>query len=385
MTLDLIMFGEDWGGLPSSTQHIARHLMARGHRVLWVNSIGLRRPSWRDAKRAGAKLGAALGAPRGGKAAGIESGPKPAAVIAPLAPPVPATAAERWLGRRMLGRRVRATAELLGMRRPLLWTSLPTAAYLVGACGEAGVVYYCCDDFGGLVGVDHAPVMAYERALAKRADHVLATSPALARRFEPAKTTILPHGVDYDLFSAPATPAPALLPPAGVAPGRPVAGFYGSVADWLDRDLLAEVARRLPEWEFQLVGRVACDVGPLAALPNLRFLPAVPHDALPGYVRHWTAALLPFRDTPQIRACDPLKLREYLASGTPIVATPFPAAEAYRDVVRVAAGPAAFAAAVADCWTEDPHGQRRRQARVADETWAARAATVEAILSRVAA
>ena len=54
---DLIVFGEDWGALPSSTQHIVRHL-AKSRRVIWVNSIGLRRPvlSWHDIKRAFNKL-----------------------------------------------------------------------------------------------------------------------------------------------------------------------------------------------------------------------------------------------------------------------------------------------------------------------------------------
>ncbi|POB69260.1 glycosyl transferase, partial [Vibrio vulnificus] len=54
---DMIVFAEDFGGLPSSTQHIVRQL-AKRHRVLWVNSIGLRQPKWslKDARRLMAKL-----------------------------------------------------------------------------------------------------------------------------------------------------------------------------------------------------------------------------------------------------------------------------------------------------------------------------------------
>ena len=54
---DIVVFGEDFGGLPSSTQHLIKHL-AKNHRILWVNSIGLRQPTptTKDAKRLVAKL-----------------------------------------------------------------------------------------------------------------------------------------------------------------------------------------------------------------------------------------------------------------------------------------------------------------------------------------
>ena len=43
MARDLIVLAEDWGGLPTSTQHIIRNLPGK-RRILWVNSVGLRRP-----------------------------------------------------------------------------------------------------------------------------------------------------------------------------------------------------------------------------------------------------------------------------------------------------------------------------------------------------
>ena len=54
---DLIVFGEDWGGHPSSTQHLVRRLAAT-RRVIWVNSMEMRRPrlSAYDVRRAASKL-----------------------------------------------------------------------------------------------------------------------------------------------------------------------------------------------------------------------------------------------------------------------------------------------------------------------------------------
>ena len=41
--LDFIVLGDDWGAHPSSVQHIFRRV-ARRHRTLWVNTLGLRPP-----------------------------------------------------------------------------------------------------------------------------------------------------------------------------------------------------------------------------------------------------------------------------------------------------------------------------------------------------
>jgi glycosyltransferase involved in cell wall biosynthesis len=376
MSLELVVFGEDWGGLPSSTQHIVRHLIERGHRVLWVNSIGLRRPRFSDATRVARKLRAAVFGGQHRTAAKSRQGPT--AILNPLVPPMPSNRVERGVARLMLGRQVKRAMAAIDMKRPLLWASLPSAAIILGAVDERAVVYYCGDDFGDLVGVDNGPALAMEQELVRSSDLVLSASPTLTRRFAGSNTCTIPHGVDYDLFATPATPADPVI--HALSAGTPTAGFYGSLADWIDRDLMADVAARLPSWHFQFVGKIACDLGRLANLPNVEFLGPVSHDALPSYVQHWHAALLPFRDTPQIRACNPLKLREYLASGTPVVSTPFPAAEAYSDLIHIATTADGFAAAIANCAEEEVEQRCYRRARVSRETWKSRAETVETLL-----
>ena len=104
------------------------------------------------------------------------------------------------------------------------------------------------------------------------------------------------------------------------------------------------------------------------------------HAALPSYAQHLDAALLPFRDTAQIRACNPLKLREYLAAGRPVVTTEFPALDGYRDLVRVADAPEAMATALEAARAEGLVRVKERRARVADQSWDRRAADVAALL-----
>lgn len=378
MNADLIVFGEDWGSHPSSTQHLIHHMPGQ-RKVVWVHSIGLRRPRLgvADVGRAFRKVGRAVWPQGGGGGeARPEGGPR---VVQPLILPMARGQAARAINRALLARGVGGAARESGLRRPVLWTSLPSAVDAIGALGEAAVVYYCGDDFGALAGVDHQTARAMEAELADRADLILAASPMLAARFPAHKTHFLPHGVDHALFASPAVRA------EDMPSGMPVAGFYGALAPWLDLDLIASVARVLPHWRFVFVGPVQTDVTAIASLPNVTLLGARPHTALPGYARHWTAGIIPFRDNAQIRAANPLKLREYLAAGRPVVTTEFPALGPYRQHVTVAGSAADFAAALEATRADNPAMADQRQASVAGDSWTARAAQASTLIDRLVA
>ncbi len=377
MSFDLVVFGEDWGGHPSSTQHLIRK-MAENRRVIWVNSIGLRRPKLNlfDIRRILAKLQTSLfkRTPNetGDKKVSREKNP---VIISPLTLPLPGNPIARRINRIILRYVIKRTMDKLKISSPILWISLPTAVDMIGALGERASVYYCCDDFGALDGVDHEPVVKLERELAELADIILVSSPVLASKFLENKTRLVLHGVDIDLFTHPVSP------PEDLPTDRPVAGFYGTISEWIDVELLSEVATLLPKWEFVFIGDIRTDTSHLEALPNTRFLKRKTHSELPRYSQNWTVSLIPFRDNSQIRSCNPLKLREYLAAGTPIVATDFPALKGYRDLVKVANDAKEFAALLEDSACYD-RGKSRKEfrERVANESWAARAKEAERFL-----
>ncbi len=372
---DLIVFGEDWGRHPSSTQHIVKCL-ARNRRVLWVNSIGMRRPrlSLADAGRIASKVGAALGR-RGTHAArdnlinGIPARPDNLDVLSPFAVSWPASRIAFAANRQLLAGQLRKAMAARGINRPVVWTSLPSALPVVGTLGERAVVYYCGDDFGSLVGVDHAPILAMERQLVEQADLVIAASANLANRFPPHKTLLLPHGTDLDHFAVP-VPRARDLPDA-----EKVAGFYGSIDDRLDLDMLIRTARQLGDWQFVLIGPVQTDVSSLSGIANIHVLGPRPYEALPGYVQHWQVSMILYRVDEQVRAGNPLKLREYLAAGTPIASIAVPALEPYAGIVAISAGPAEFATAVMAASADHERNDLRRAA-VAGESWEARAREV---------
>lgn len=376
----LVVFGEDWGALPTSTQHLIRRIM-RERRVLWVNSIGMRSPrlNSKDFGRVINKLKAMTGLAKRPAATEFnvrldqEVGPE--RIFQPKAIPFFGNRLARRMNRRLLSKGVSQVMSDMGMERPILWTSLPTAVDVVGGLNERGVAYYCGDDFGGLAGVDHEPILVMEKELARKADLIFVVGKVLAEKFPGEKTHIIPHGADVALFNR-EHERPADLPEGKVA------GFYGSISEWLHVELLDAVAASLPDWQFVLIGNRHTDVSLLEQRDNIRFLGPRSHETLPAYSRNWSVSMLPFRDNEQIRASNPLKLREYLAAGTPVVTTDFPALDGYRDLVEIASDAASFGAALVRAGAEGRSRAGERFERVKDESWDARAKQVDDLLSR---
>jgi glycosyltransferase involved in cell wall biosynthesis len=391
MKHDLIVFGEDWQRHPSSSQHVITEL-AKNHRILWINSIGLRRPrlSLRDAKRVMEKVVSMFFSPSTSSSSN-NSAPKASVetptnihVLSPIALPAPRSRFFRWFNRCLLKAQVNKQVKRLKLTNPDLWIALPTAVDMLGHLNERQVIYYCGDDFNALAGVDHQHVTECEKLLVEKVDHVLVASDMLLRKFSKKpilaiKTRILPHGVDYNLFVRPSSPAPSILE------GGPVAGFYGSIAAWLDIPLIVKVAKALPEWRFVFIGQVQTDISAFKQVSNIEVYPAVAHSELPRYVQHWQVSWLPFKACKQITACDPLKLREYLAAGRPIVSTPFPALKPYAGMVSQVEEPFQMVQALQDSLQIPLALQQRRTSfqrmSVRSESWGERAKQVNQLLS----
>lgn len=332
----MVMFGEDWGAHPSSSQYLAREL-SKYHNITWVNSIGLRAPKFNlsDFGRAFNKLKAVLNF--AGDKAEVhthEVSSWQPDVINPLAIPFHGQGWARWLNEKLIKNKLfdvfkKNNSLDLAQEKPILWISLPSAEPLLGKINECFSIYYCGDDFSSLEGVDHEVMAKLEEELVEKVDLILVASEALSKKFPKDKTVFIPHGVADYFFEAP-DERPKDLPLG------PVAGFYGSLSGWVDQQLIIRTARKMPHWSFVIIGPQRCFVEHLRREPNIYLLGEKDHRELPNYVHHWQVSLLPFKDNAQIRACNPLKLREYLAVGKPIVSTEFPALKPYKDWITVA-------------------------------------------------
>jgi glycosyltransferase involved in cell wall biosynthesis len=364
---DMLCFSHDWTGDPLSKTHLMRLLAKDGNRVLWVNSIGYRAPSVgskRDLSRVVAKLKAAAEPVR-------EVEPN-LFVFSPLV--VPAWG-RRWAAAanaRLLRWQVRRAMRSLGFRRPVNWVFNPAAGVVAGRLGEERVIYYCVDEYTAFAGVNTAALAAIERDLLDRADLVVVSAEKLlaAKRSPRAPTVLVRHGVDYDHFRTALDPATAVPDEIARLP-RPVIGYFGLIADdWVDVPLLVHLARAFPTGSLVLLGKATTDVSALAREPNVHLLGRKPYQSLPGYCKGFDAAVIPFPVTEVTLNANPLKAREYLAAGLPVVSTAIPEVEVLGRC-RIGRRPDEFVEQVRAA-LERPGPDAERSRVMASESWAAR-------------
>jgi glycosyltransferase involved in cell wall biosynthesis len=272
----------------------------------------------------------------------------------------------------------------VGLRNPVSWFVVPHPGFLAGRLDEALVVYYCIDDYAAHPGVNVAAVEAADAALTRRADVVFVAPPALleAKRAQNPNVEFSPHGVDFDLFARAADEATAVAAAAAQLP-RPVIGFFGLLADWIDVPLLAHLAKTRPDWTLLLVGHASTDLSPFEGLKNVVRVGPQPYDSLPGWAKAFDVAVMPYRMNRQVQNANPLKLREYLATGKPVVSVPTPEVARFLPHVRLAEGPDAFLRAVESALADhDPVARRARMDAVRGMSWDARVAEVLSIVAR---
>jgi glycosyltransferase involved in cell wall biosynthesis len=135
---------------------------------------------------------------------------------------------------------------------------------------------------------------------------------------------VVPDGVDVELFAPPDMPPgiPTMLKTI-VAPRITYAGH---LYDYKGIPTMIEAAVRAPELSFVMLGGLPEDVERVRALTrgiaNVHVLGAVPHVQVPPFLWHSDVLLLPpSASDPSAAWTSPVKLGEYLASGTPIVAS----------------------------------------------------------------
>ena len=364
--LVFLYFGNDWlAENRTSSHHIARRL-ARQHRLYYIECPGLRAPSGsgRDLKKIWIKLRRFLSGPR--------SVAENLKVWTLLQLPFHRFA----LVRRLNGFLVLATLRWLmwreGIRRPLTWFVQPHLAPIVGRLGERMSVYYCTDDYSAMPGVNERVVRLMDEETTRKSDLVFVASETLLEpklRLNP-NVHVSPHGVDVDHFGQ-AQDSRLPVPAEMLGMSHPIVGFFGLIERWIDLDLIRFLAESRPQWTFVMIGRLASPAEQLQRLPNVHFLGKRAYEDLPIYGKQFDVGILPYHLNRQVIHANPLKLREYLAMGKPVVSVSTNEIDKYADVVEIAHSPEEFLAKL-DSVLSRPSTQaevQRRIDRVANGSW----------------
>ena len=295
-------------------------------------------------------------------------------VLAPLAIPFYGSEVVRTTNRALLKAQVKRAMAKLGFTRPISWSFLPASAPVSGTLGEDFVVYHCVDEFSAFEDTNGRHIAELEKQLLLKSDLVITSAERLRENKSKvnAATVLVRHGVDFEHFVKACDPATVVPEEIAKLP-KPVIGFFGLVAHWVDLDVFEAVAKAHPEGSVVIIGKVAPDVDPsrLKALPNVHLLGRKKYEELPGYCKGFDVSLNPFKWNELTLNANPLKVREYLAAGVPCVSTPLPEVEKV-GLCKLARTPEEFVAKVNEALKEGAGPSRERAQRIFHESWNAR-------------
>lgn len=213
------------------------------------------------------------------------------------------------------------------------WYYTPMALNFTDHLRPSLTVYDCMDELSAFLGAPRE-LIDKEKELLTQAGLVFTGGYSLyeAKRDRHEAVYAFPSSIDHSHFSAARAKQPD--PDDQRSIGHPRIGFSGVIDERFDRELIAEVARRRPQWQFVMLGPVVkIDPASLPQGANIHYLGMKDYRQLPNYFSNWDVAILPFALNESTRFISPTKTPEYLSAGLPVVSTPI------RDVIRTYGAP----------------------------------------------
>lgn len=227
--------------------------------------------------------------------------------------------------------------------------------------------------------------MSEHKWMLKNAAVVAATADRLVEQASKYRSDVVlsPNAVDTARFR----PLPSGTVPADLAPlmDKPIIGYHGAIARWLDYDLLLEVVTECKEMNFVFIGPICAEepellrtieasVEELRKLPNFHHLGPKKNGDLPAYSARYSVGIVPFAINDITLSVSPVKLFEYFASGAPAVSTPLPECRKYKSCL-IAGNADEFSAALRRLVSGD-YDREALKAETESNTWVSRAETI---------
>jgi glycosyltransferase involved in cell wall biosynthesis len=375
---DILCFSHDWTGDPLSKTHLMR-VLSRDNRILWINAIANRMPttSTKDISRIFKKLK--------NFTEPVREVEKNIFVLSPLAIPAYGSAAVRKFNEKFLVRQVKKAMKKLKFENPLNMVFNPAAGLLAGKLGESELIYYCVDEYTAFTGASKG-LKEIEEDLFRKSDLVVVSAENLleSKKHFNANTFLIRHGTDWAHFRK-ALDDDTKIPEEIANLPKPVIGFHGLLADWVDFELIKKIAAHFDKGSVVLIGKIAVDaeqkVKILDGIPNVHFLGRKPYAKLPAFCKGFDVALNPFAINDLTLAANPLKVREYLAAGLETVSTDIPEVRILEHC-RVGATHEDFIFQI-----EEAFKSKVTRARISDsikaESWDAKIEELRTIIGRV--
>lgn len=288
-----------------------------------------------------------------------------------------------WISNMALAIQVKLAARRCGINKPLVWVACPPAEKVTDYLKPVQIVYQRTDRFEDFAGVDPARIKQFDEKLKKKADSVLFCARELyeAEKEQNPGSLFVDHGVDYDRFSTAGLDYDEnqIEPDDLKGIPHPRVGFIGGIdAHTFDPDLFLEIVKKLPDISFVMIG--ACSL-PDTWCPhqNVYLLGQRPYEQVAQYMAASDVLIMPWNQSDWIKACNPVKMKEYLAVGRPVVSTYFPEVDYFSDHITVVHNAEEFAAQILK-FVDQPGSAALRREKVRSHTWSSKAQMIQEAL-----
>lgn len=374
---DIIYFANDWNADNKTSSHHIVSLLGEHNRVLYVEAGGLRAPSGsgHDLMRIVRKVWRFL------KGSRRVEGKKDFRVISLFLIPLHQYALVRAVNRVLTRVTVLFYMRRFKMKDCVLFFFFPHIYHLCGRLGERASVYYCIDDYASYPGVNADEIRNMDEALTRKADVTFAVSRQVLEKKKPLSPRLYysPHGVDTKHFF----PRDGMTVPPDIerlGKSRKIVLYWGLVAEWMDIDLVDYLARNQRDKHFVFLGRVSIPLDGVRENQNVSFLGQVDYADLPAYASASDVLIIPFKINDWTKNINPIKLKEYLATGKPVVSTAIPEALQWSNLICVASDKEEFARLVDASAGDSAEDRERRLAHVSGLTWEARVDEISSVI-----
>ena len=364
---EIVVFSDDWFGLPFSCKHLLKHFLPDVH-LIWVETIGLRSPGLNlyDIKRSLQKLKGWFS-----NDATQEENTLPVnlQIIDPLQIPYNQFGFIRKLNAKLMARTLSRLSPK-GQRKRIFLTTWPFMGGVTGKIDDDISIYYRVDDFAEFPGVNKLLIQRLENEIIENVDLVVASAENLTQFTPETRAQYLPHGVDYNHFNI--DRAATEMPEKLRGFNTPIVGFFGLLNSWLDLEVIRDSALLNPEMSYIIIGPSQLPDNQLPKAPNMHYLGAVSYEELPEYAVFFDVALIPFKINDLTIAVNPLKLMEYFALGVPVVSTPLPEVTKYEPSVEIGGTAEDITAAIKTAIAEDTIEKKQiRKSIASNKSWKA--------------
>lgn len=365
----IIVSTADWDNpFWTNKQHTAKTLAELGHRVLYIDSLGIRKPTITiiDARRIINKIKRMKG--------GIRKVNNNIWVLSPISIPFQGNTIVRKLNEKILVYFIWRYIKKLNFKNPILWTYNPLTDFLIDKFNEKISVYHCVDEIAAQPGMPKNTIVEHEKNLLKKVNIVYVTSKNLYKnkKVYNENTYYFSNVADFNHFNK-AYSKKWEKPKDIKNNNRKKVGFIGAISSYkMNLKLLDYVTKNCLEYDFYLIGKIGegdptTDIGMIQKNKNVYFLGPKDYKILPQYLAFFDVCILPCNKNEYTDNMFPMKFFEYLSAGKPIVVTSLLSILEFKNYCYIADNEDEFVKMIDIAIKEDCYEKKQKRFLVAKE------------------